>query len=64
MKNKSNEIIAACVGDTFTLWVNDVEVVSVVDRTFRNGGQVGVSVSTLGIPGAEVEFDWFAATQP
>lgn len=64
MKNKSNEIIAACVGDTLTLWVNDVEVVSVVDRTFRNGGQVGVSVSTLGIPGAEVEFDWFAATEP
>jgi S1-C subfamily serine protease len=64
MKNKSNEIIAACVGDTLTLWVNDVEVVSVVDRTFRNGGQVGISVSTLGIPGAEVEFDWFAATEP
>jgi len=64
MKNKSNEIIAGCIGNTLTLVVNDVEIASVTDNTFRNGGQFGVSVSTLGIPGAEVEFDWFIAAVP
>jgi serine protease Do len=64
LKNASNEIIGSCIGNTLTLYVNDVEIVSIEDHTFRNGGQAGVSVSTLGVAGSEVEFDWFMAIEP
>jgi serine protease Do len=64
LKKASNELTAGCIGNELIFLVNGEEMGSVTDRTFRDGGQVGVSVSTLDIPGAEVEFDWFAASVP
>jgi len=64
LKKASNELTAGCIGNELIFLVNGEEMGSITDRTFRSGGQVGVSVSTFDIPGAEVEFDWFAASVP
>lgn len=64
LKKASNEITATCIGNRLSLYVNQVEMGSVTDNTFRDDGQVGVSVSTFDLVGAGVEFDWFVASVP
>lgn len=64
MKKAANEITATCIGNRLTFYVNQSEAGSVTDNTFRDTGQVGVSVSTFDLVGAGVEFDWFVASIP
>jgi hypothetical protein len=64
LQRAQNELIATCIDTELTFFVNGSEMGSVRDNRFKNGGQVGVSVSTFDIAGAGVEFDWFAATVP
>lgn len=64
LQRAKNELTATCIGTDLTLYVNGSKIGSTTDNRFKNGGQVGVSVSTFDIPGAGVEFDWFAATVP
>lgn len=64
LQRAKNELTATCVGTDLTFYVNGSKIGSTTDNRFKNGGQVGVSVSTFDIPGAGVEFDWFAATVP
>jgi S1-C subfamily serine protease len=64
LQKAKNEITATCIGKELTFYVNQVEMGSVTDNRFKGAGQVGVSVSTFDIPGAGVEFDWFAASVP
>ncbi len=64
LQKNSNELTATCIGKELTFYVNSVEMGSVLDNRFKDGGQVGVSVSTFDIPGAGVEFDWFVASVP
>jgi len=63
-QKSKNEITATCIGTDLTLYVNQTKMGSARDNRFKDGGQVGVSVSTFDIAGAGVEFDWFAATVP
>jgi hypothetical protein len=64
LQKAKNELTASCIGTKLTFYVNDSEMGSVSDNRFKGTGQAGVSVSTFDIPGAGVEFDWFAATIP
>jgi hypothetical protein len=64
LQKRKNELAATCIGTKLTFYVNDTEMGSVSDNRFKGTGQVGVSVSTFDIPGAGVEFDWFAASIP
>lgn len=64
MQKAANSLTATCIGRELTFYVNGVELGSVSDNTFRDGGQVGVSVSTFDVAGAAVEFDWFSASVP
>jgi hypothetical protein len=64
MKKAANEITATCIGNRLTFYVNQMEVGSVTDNTFKEDGQVGISVSTFDLVGAGVEFDWFVASVP
>jgi S1-C subfamily serine protease len=64
LQKAKNELIATCIGTKLTFYVNGVQMGSATDNRFKGGGQAGVSVSDFDIPGAGVEFDWFAATVP
>jgi S1-C subfamily serine protease len=64
LQKAKNELTATCIGTKLTFYVNQVQMGSATDNRFKGGGQVGVSVSDFDIPGAGVEFDWFAATVP
>jgi S1-C subfamily serine protease len=64
MMKAANVIMATCVGDTMSFFVNDSLVGYAEDPNPLGEGQVGVSVSTFDIPGAGVEFDWFRASVP
>jgi serine protease Do len=64
LQRASNEITATCIGTDLAFYVNGTEMGTVRDNRFKNGGQVGISVSTFDIPGADVEFDWFVASVP
>lgn len=64
LQRAKNELTATCIDTDLTFYVNGSELGSARDNRFKNGGQVGISVSTFDIPGAGVEFDWFAATVP
>ncbi len=63
LKNQSNEVTATCIGKELTFYINGVKVGAVTDRTFSDGGKVGVSVYSE-YPGVGVEFDWFTASVP
>ncbi len=64
LQKKANSLTATCVGRELTFYVNGVKMGSISDNSFKNGGQVGVSVSTFEYPGAAVEFDRLAVTVP
>lgn len=63
-KRGQNEIAATCIGSSLTLYVNYRKIGSAQDRTFQDGGQVGVGLSTFGIPGAATDFTRFSASLP
>ena len=63
LKNAANKLTATCIGSEFTFYINDQQVGSVTDRTFKDGGQVGISAYSE-YPEVGIEFDWFAATVP
>ena len=64
LQKAANSLTATCIGRELTFFVNGVKMGSVSDNTFKNGGQVGVSVSTFDFPGAAVEFERLVATVP
>jgi S1-C subfamily serine protease len=64
LQKAANSLTATCIGRELTFYVNGTKMGSVSDNTFKNGGQVGVSVSTFNIPGAAVEFERLVATVP
>lgn len=64
MMQAANVIMATCVGDTMSFFINNSLVGFAEDPEPLGEGQVGVSVSTFDIPGAGVEFDWFRASVP
>lgn len=64
LQKASNTITATCIGRELSFYVNGTRMGSVMDNSFRDGGQVGVSVSTFDVAGAAVEFDWLSATVP
>jgi S1-C subfamily serine protease len=53
-----NLLQASCVGSNLTFWVNENRVGEATDRDFTEG-QVGFSVSTLDLKGAQIEFEYF-----
>jgi hypothetical protein len=64
LQKAKNQLKATCINRDLTFYVNDVEMGSVQDNTFRDGGKAGVSVTAFDITGPGVEFDWFRATVP
>jgi len=58
----TNHIRADCIADLLTLYVNDEEVVTATDGSFAEG-DVGVLAGTFEVPGVEVTFDNFLATE-
>ncbi|GAB4578521.1 MAG: hypothetical protein Fur0022_12560 [Anaerolineales bacterium] len=52
-----------CVGETLTLTVNELEIVTVQDRDFLSG-DVGLIAGTLDVPGTDVLFDNFVVRKP
>ncbi len=48
------------MGNQLTFWVNENRVGEATDRDFTEG-QVGVSVSTFDLKGAQVEFEYLYA---
>jgi hypothetical protein len=64
LQKAENKLSALCQGDQLSLFINDSQVGTISDEQFIEWGEVGVSVSTFEIPGAGVEFYWFAASVP
>ncbi len=65
-KNDTDHVLSAtCIGDELTFFIDGTmpKGGQVHDATYREG-QVAVSVSTLNLVGAEVEFDWFQVSVP
>jgi hypothetical protein len=58
-----NHIRADCVGDTLTLYINGVKVVSVQDKQLASG-DVGVIAGTYDAPGTDIRFDDFTVYKP
>ena len=61
--NKPNQLAATCIGRQLTFIINGVEVASISDNTFSNGGQVGISIFSV-FDNLGVEFEYFTATVP
>ncbi len=59
----TNHIRADCVGTTLRLHVNELLFFEVEDMDL-NGGDVGLIVGTLGIPGADILFDDLVVYKP
>jgi hypothetical protein len=59
----SNQITAACVGETLSLSVNGVELLSVEDTRLTHG-DTGLTVGTVDEPGADVLFDNYVLFEP
>lgn len=55
-----NILQAECKGTNLTFWVNENKVGEAVDRDLTEG-QVGISVSTFDLTGAQVEFEYLYA---
>jgi len=55
-----NLLQASCVGSNLTFWVNENKVGETTDRDLTEG-QVGISVSTFDLKGAQVEFEYLYA---
>ncbi|MBE0697059.1 MAG: hypothetical protein IH586_09060, partial [Anaerolineaceae bacterium] len=64
LQKAANSLTATCIGRELIFYVNGVTMGSVMDNTFKDGGQVGVSVSTFDVAGAAVEFDLLVASVP
>ena len=64
LQKAANSLSATCIGRELTFYVNGVTMGSATDNTFKDGGQVGVSVSTFDVAGAAVEFDLLVASVP
>ncbi|HSQ27790.1 MAG TPA: trypsin-like peptidase domain-containing protein [Anaerolineales bacterium] len=64
LQKAANSLTATCIGRELTFYVNGVTMGSATDNTFKDGGQVGVSVSTFDVAGAAVEFDLLVASVP
>lgn len=60
VQSDPNILQASCVGTNLTFWVNENKVGETTDRDLTEG-QVGVSVSTFDLKGAEVEFEYLYA---
>jgi len=58
-----NIISATCVSDEMTLFINDVKIQSVQDRSLRSG-KIGISASSLGYIPVVVEFDSVSVSKP
>jgi hypothetical protein len=61
--NQINLIRASCIGDTLTMFVNDVLVTSVTDADFSSG-DVGILAGSFDKPGEDVYFDNFVVYKP
>ncbi|KAA3646283.1 MAG: hypothetical protein DWQ07_08665 [Chloroflexi bacterium] len=61
--NFPNKIQADCIGDTLTLFINDIEVAEVTDTEFTSG-EVGLIAGTFVEAGAYVYFDNFTVYEP
>ena len=59
----SNEIVAECVGDHLSLFVNGELLASVRDGSFQ-AGDVGLIAGTFDEPGVDIRFDDFAVHEP
>ncbi len=55
----TNHLQASCIGSVFSLSVNEVEVVTILDVGPQFGSMVGISVGTVGEGGIRVIFDNF-----
>lgn len=55
-----NILQASCSGNNLTFWVNENKVGETTDRDLTEG-QVGLSVSTFDLKGAQVEFEYLYA---
>jgi hypothetical protein len=60
VQSDPNLLQASCVGTNLTFWVNENKVGETTDRDLTEG-QVGVSVSTFDLKGAQVEFEYLYA---
>ena len=63
-KRGRNALAATCIGSDLTLQVNYRKIGAARDRTFLDGGQVGIGLSTFGIPAAAADFTRFSASLP
>jgi serine protease Do len=64
VQSTPNLLQASCSGTSLTFWVNENRVGETTDRDLTEG-QVGVSVSTFDLKGAQVEFEYlYAEPQP
>ena len=58
-----NTLQAVCQADQLSLLVNNVNLISVTDETFRNG-DVGIIVGNFTEPGVDILFDDFIVVSP
>lgn len=59
----TNHIRADCIGNTLTLYVNNQQVMSVVDNSF-SAGDVGLMAGTFDEIGVDIRFDNFVVSRP
>jgi hypothetical protein len=59
----SNHIRADCIGNSLTLYVNDVQVATVNDISFSEG-DVGLMAGAYDVPGVDILFDNFVVYKP
>ncbi len=63
--NNSNEFIASCLGNEFTLYINGTVVDTAIDNTYGfYEGLVGFSVSSFDTPDVQMDVNWFAIEEP
>ncbi len=61
--DQMNHIRGDCVGNTLTLYVNGVQLITAQDDTLPTG-DVGLAAGTFGDPGTDILFDNFAIIEP
>jgi serine/threonine protein kinase len=60
----ANHIRFDCVGNTLTLYVNDIQLSTVTDTTLSTGGDVGLIAGTYATGGTDILFKNFVVHQP
>lgn len=60
-----NVYTIGCIGNTLSLYINDVEVKTIEDKQYQfREGQVGINVTSFNVTPITVEFDYLTIAEP